>query len=100
MLSDRYIFIYSLYNKLDSIAVLLFSWGQINKCNIIFMVDWQFMVFCRKVGFVVIYTFLVLFFVAKFDLWVMTSFVLTDDASHAASTSACIVNNMCIIDKI
>ena len=55
------------------------------------MVDWQFMVFCRKVGFVVIYTFLVLFFVAKYDLWVMTSFVLTDDPSHAASTSACLL---------
>ena len=42
--------------------------GSINKCYVIFqvfMVDWQFTVFCREVGFVEFYAFLVLFFLAK-----------------------------------
>ena len=35
---------------------------QENKYNVILMVDWKFTVFCREVGFVVIYAFFVLIF--------------------------------------
>ena len=31
------------------------DWIQENKYNVILMVDWKFTVFCREVGFVVIY---------------------------------------------
>ena len=41
------------------------DWIQENKYNVILMVDWKFTVFCREVGFVEFYAFLVLFFLAK-----------------------------------
>ena len=52
----------------SSISTIRLRLGSINKCYAIFqvfMVDWQFTVFCCKVGFVEIYAFLVLIFLAK-----------------------------------
>ena len=44
-------------------APVLHSSSSTN-ASVVFMVDWQFTVFCREVGFVIIYAFFVLFFVA------------------------------------
>ena len=48
-----------------SISVLsapMLQSSSATNASVLFMVDWQFTVFCREVGFVVIYAFLVLIF--------------------------------------
>ena len=56
------------------------------------MVDWQFTVFCREVGFVEIYAFLVLIFLAK----IVSAFFITFCIS-AAIISAIAGGNLLII---
>ena len=57
--------------------------GEIYRYNALFMVDWQFAVFCRKVGFVVIYAFLVQFFVAKYATVLFKSLFATLKQANA-----------------
>ena len=51
--------------KIFSLVCVLLLVGEIYRYNVLFMVDWQFTVFCREVGIVVIYEFLVLIFCGK-----------------------------------
>ena len=56
------------------------------------MVDWQFTVFCREVGFVEIYAFLVLIFLAKIVSAIFITFCIS-----AAIISAIAGGNLLII---
>ena len=72
--------------------------GSINKCYVIFqvfMVDWQFTVFCREVGFVEIYVFMVLIFLAKnVSLLFLLLFASLPVVEHVSQTHNIRPNNL------